>query len=684
MKTRDFTDNLNIDPRFIGLEALLIPYLANTSSQRGSMFASNITQALIVNGCEPPMTMTSYEYVVGKYEFNNTKRNQDIEILAVVPKFKVNVGSHQIQSNPSLTVVYVGIDDNKVSYFNLDTYTKLSDHFGYMNTWSPNVHNIKLHSYIPKEMEFVTSPAHKDNMYCLGVNANVVNLTLPEVTEDAFVISRSFAEKLTHPAVDSTTISISVDQVPINKFGAEDDYKFCPDIGECVGDDGILMALRQIDDDAFIANMTEEALSNIEYLHDDIYTAPPGAIITDIQVYTSKAVRKLKNNNNVYSQALKYQEQHYTYYRTILDAYKTIKSLGYSIDEKFNTLVTRCMGMVPSKSNKIDLMNKRDPVDFINIEITWMYDRKVASGAKLTGRYGDKGVGAIWEDEDMPVDEYGFRADMIKSPESIPNRMNIGQIYEQALNRSSEVLRRRAMAGELGSNQEAYDYILGYVGMINPNQVELMVEAKNKLGVDQALQAIIDSYLFLIVPPTLNTITEELVLEIYEKYNIPTSKVKFNRVLSDGTKQTIVTDSDEIVIGSEYIYLLGKIPRYQMSSIEMGYVSQFQIPHKISDKNTKNQYPFGQTPIRLGEDETSLLTMTLGSEVVSRFMGLNANSPKAVMKLQEDLLTSKSPSKLKQVDMTTEEIIKNNNVINLFNHQLGACGIVAGTRKIGE
>jgi len=63
--------------------------------------------------------------------------------------------------------------------------------------------------------------------------------------------------------------------------------------------------------------------------------------------------------------------------------------LGYKISDKFNTLVTRCLGMYPSKGNKIKLMNKREMVEFIDIEITWSYERKVGRGFKLTGRFGD-------------------------------------------------------------------------------------------------------------------------------------------------------------------------------------------------------------------------------------------------------------------------------------------------------
>ena len=63
-----------VRPEYLGLEATLCPFLQFISTQRGSMFAANIAQALVVNGAEFPRIFTGWEKQFGEYEFNTTKR----------------------------------------------------------------------------------------------------------------------------------------------------------------------------------------------------------------------------------------------------------------------------------------------------------------------------------------------------------------------------------------------------------------------------------------------------------------------------------------------------------------------------------------------------------------------------------------------------------------------------------
>lgn len=672
----DYTSNLNVNLKCLGLEVLLIPYLQFISSQRSTMFCSNISQAIPTEGNEPPHTMTGLEHRFGKYEFDNTVRDQDIEILDIIPKFKVNLGVQRINTNPSLTVVYVGQNDRKVGCFNIDTHTVLSDHFGYINKWTDNIHHLKLNSFIPKDMKFITSPIHKGDMYCPGINANVANMTIPEVAEDAFVVSKSFADKLTHIGMDTLELSLSQNHVPLNLFGSEDEYKFIPDVGEVVGDDGILMATRKINDDSFITDMTDEALTSCQFLHDRVYPAPPGSVITDIQVYTNPKIRSCKGANNNYSQILKYQEQHYEYYRSIIKAYENAKKKGYiHITDKFNSLVTKAIGILPSKDNKIVLMDKREPVSFAHIKITYMFERRIHKGAKLTGRDGQKGtISDIWDDELMPIDDNGIRADLIIAPESGFNRMIMSQSYESFFNRGSNIIRQRIINNEIGDIDQTYNYILDYVGMINPNMVDTIENYAKSHSREEVIETIKETWLYLIIPPFLNTIKPELALQISEKFNIKETPVTYGIKLSDGSIEYKRT-KENVCIGSKYILLLSKIPQYQMSSTEVGYVSQFKIPHKVSDKQVKVQSPIGETPIRFGEDESAALIVAVDKMAIGRFMGTQANSSKIVSELSMRLIADKYPTKLDHIDVSTEDIIKNNNVIGLANHLFGCIGI---------
>ena len=123
--------NLNADPRLIGNEALLCPFVQFNSSQRMNMFSNNVTQALLIDGCDFPAVSSAYEYEFLKYNFNTTRLDQDANILAVIPKYKTNVGSQPITSTPSYTVIYHGADDDMIHCLEVSKFVKGTDGFGY-------------------------------------------------------------------------------------------------------------------------------------------------------------------------------------------------------------------------------------------------------------------------------------------------------------------------------------------------------------------------------------------------------------------------------------------------------------------------------------------------------------------------------------------------------------------------
>lgn len=72
--------------------------------------------------------------------------------------------------------------------------------------------------------------------------------------------------------------------------------------------------------------------------------------------------------------------------------------------------------------------------------------RKITVGDKLAGRHGNKGIiGYIAPEEDMPFLEDGTPVDIIINALSLPNRMNLGQIFEASLGLAAEKLNYQAV-----------------------------------------------------------------------------------------------------------------------------------------------------------------------------------------------------------------------------------------------
>ncbi len=677
----------NVRPELVGTEALLMPFIQNVSSQRANMFASNIAQALVLHGCEAPRIGSGYEQMIGDYSFDTSSRKHEGQLIDVIPKFEPGVGRHRINESPSKMMFMETAKG--VDYFEIDSYACPHDGFGYKLNTNPSLMfmNSDSGTYIDKETKFTESPNHKDGLNCMGVNANVAYMTLPEATMDAIVIGRSLANKCASTSIYTAKIIIEKEQLPLNLYGTQDEPQIFPDIGQQVNDDGVLIALRD-KSTANFADLIEPLLATVQHSSDIITRAPVGATVIDVQVYSHpNEHKKIKDNPGIMAQPVKYQEQHYnTYDRIVKLYYKCVKE-GMKITPHFNDLVTRSMALNKKrKADKvINLVDKRKAVKYYVVEITYEHTRKVGNGFKFAGRSGDKGVlSTIWEDENMPVDQHGIRADMIISPESVANRLNPSQNYEQFYNRMGKLISDRYRRGELGDTTQAFNYISGFLCDVREEYGRQILEYCNtKERKEEFLDDVQDDGLYYIFPPFCKDANIDRVAMIAKKYKYEESCVTYTyKTPSEGMKT--VTTKQPICIGSKYCYLLCKIPQMQASALEATYINQFGIPTKTKSKEIKSQHLYGVTPLRIGEDEVNIMLMSMEPEVVVRALGLRANCVQATNMIMEELLTAKKPSCISKINMSTKAITKNNVIAKLLTHFLGVCGIDVSENSIGR
>jgi hypothetical protein len=674
------THNLTVDPRLIGMEATLVPFAANVSSQRMNMFSSNIVQAMIINGREQPRISTGFESQFIDYTFNPTRRNQDIRVLAVIPKYQTNVGPYPIRDCHSYTVVYIGEDDHLVNYFNLETYTKGADGFGYTNIVR-NKHLLRSDIYVTKDTTFATSPAVDGNKYMLGTNANVAYMSLPEVAEDAFIISQSLADRLESTAIQQTKIEIGPNAIPLNIHGSEDDYKIMPDIGETVREDGILCAVRTISDHSIITDTRPSALTTIQ-MHDDVRYAKPGAIILDIEVYINDS-KKIKTPPYVFTQLKTYWNNILTYYQTLHNVYLKCSKEHMDLSPDFKSLVSKTMEMLTGYGQKVQnipkmgknplFVIKREPIEFIYAVVTYQYPLKVTKGFKLTGRDGAKGVIAeIWANEDMPVDDFGNRADMVIAPETTVNRMNPSQLWEHWINYVSNFVNKQAQT--LPTREQAYDHIRTFIAMINPQYANIVDEAirTTRDGLELYLEDVYKRFIMLVCPPFLETIQPQLAIDLKDKFNVPLSQVEFNLRDTNGNLIRRVRTRKPVVIGSKYVYLLCKVPHARSSGISN--INQLKLPVRPHAK-AKSLTPISMVPHRTGEDEIRQILMATNPDCAARFLSLYSNSHTGVEAVADAILTADNPSNIQRINMTTEQLNESNRAIGAMQHMLSGIGL---------
>ncbi len=698
------SSDLAIRPEFVGVSTLLSPFFQHCASQRLMMFASHITQSLVLDGSEPPRIGTGYEPIVGKYEFSTCRVDQDSLVLLRIPKFNpLTYRSAGVTEIPSYKIIYIGEDDRQVHCMDVATYTSLYDGFGYYNKMLGFENGmLSQGAFIPKGTKLTTSPSHDGDIYKYGVNANVAFMAEWGVTEDAFIVSESLAKKCSNTAIRKIKLNIPLDVVPLNLYGDNESYQCFPCIGDYVREDGALIALRRVNKSTFVSDMTPEALRNIEHLHDEVHRAPPGAKVIDVDVYiNTEALKKLEDRDSIiYKQFVDLDECHKYQHRAILDAYRQyVVKEGYECSPEFNTAVFRAATLSGDKEfvkKRTRLCDSREPIELITCEITYAYKRQVTRGSKLTGREGGKGVvSAIWKDEDMPVDDNGIRADIIITPASILNRMNPSQLYEQFWNRTAVQVIRNAKQTWLGgyvlgeSDKEQpwsnhplfdqnwkaiYDYILEFFHDFRPAYAKFVQESITSVTDKmEFVEECLNKGLYLISafrkPRPL-----EHIIEVAQKYGVEATPVTYTVRNPDTGEGKTVRTRKPVLIGSKYIILLGKIPSDQLNSVSMGYVNQFELPIKPKSKHIKSQAAFGLTPMKFGEDETCILNMSLGNALVARFYGVHSTSPDVVKLLGKHLITEIQPTATPGLPIKTQDILYSSQTGSMLKHMLGIIG----------
>ena len=318
---------------------------------------------------------------------------------------------------------------------------------------------------------------------------------------------------------------------------------------------------------------------------------------------------------------------------------------------------------------------QKEPIDFMVLDITYAWERKMSVGFKTTGREGAKAVNScIMKNEDMFTDDFGHQADLVISFESAYNRMNTGQLFEQYIGRACLMVTDRVRNGEYGTDpQHIFDVLIDFANDIRPLYAELL---KTVFDIPEKKEAFVEAVkregMRVIISSFSIKDMEKVVLTLYRKWKIVKTCVNFATYVNGERK--VLRSKSPIMIGPKYIYLLGKLPHYQLISAEFGHVSQFEMPIKLSN-DLKKQSPYSRTPLRLGEDEYSILSMCITPLNAARLMGLYTSSIKAVELLIVNLLTAEKPSALEDIPMSTTDIINSSKTVTMLTHMFGVSGV---------
>lgn len=614
MKITDLKDNDIKTNSFLG-ELLFVPNANKCNSNRMVMLCSHIAQAPVLankDGGEFPLVNTRFENQISKYSSGYKISDDEYYVLK---KFNRN------KYNYSLLVM-----DSKNNHHILgrnECYW-LTEKYGYKN--NNYIDEYSEGDTIPKDTVLHTNTSYDQDMnLCYGRNLRAVFFAYKDLThEDAIVICESAAKKMTYNSVSKCVVNVNTNDILLNLYGDDENYKPFPNIGEEINDQ-TLLARRRIVYDRLLVDLRN--LKEIQQGDDVFYLK--GKVI-DIKVYCNEDVDKLRDLP-YYNQIVNYIDGDIEYHTEIINNLK--ETVEGNTDSCSNDLI-----MFYNESKKrMDADNyftyQANKFDNIIIEFTIMEEKPVKKGIKMTGRYGNKGViSLILPDEEMPIIQEGplkgLRAEIILNPLGIIGRMNPGQDFEQEINFMGLFVREAMKRQTLEENKEE---LLEFYRYVAPHQVPFTEKFFNEAEEDELkefFKEIIDKGIPVHQGPYFDNIDiyklKDAYIHYIDKFDLKPFKFKgvYNR----------------LVMGEMYFMRLKHEPSNKSSIRSTNFNDLKDLPAKDKQfKEFKSLYP--RTPIKWGEMEVSNSLICKNVHAVKELMSSYATNPIDREILERELLT---------------------------------------------
>jgi len=628
-----------IKPEFVSTSCLN-NWVANTSSSRVCMDNNHVSQIVSLVNPDPVLIKSGIEYELGKY-INDVRTDYDYVVKAIIPKYP----NHRQNQPPEISVL-CEFEKNGITYLDIiqiTSYKSSHNFFGYQQHLTEEFNNIGYNNIIPKDTILArTNSLAEDGSYKYGINANVALMSHPSVSEDGFVISESFRERSKFTSVIKRVINLTKGNIPVNLYGNRELFKFLPDIGDKVREDGLLCAIRERNDWFSIADSNTSSLSEIDFIFDTPIYVTPGSVVVDINIVKGN-YNKNEFTDRMTEQLDNYASELIVYYSTIIKRFEEIinekklifKDLsGFKITPRLHRYITDIQIKVnATTSNKIKLCYRKLPIDQYRIEVVTMAVVKLDLGFKLSGTFGDKGViTKILPDKDMPIDELGNRADIITDNMATISRMNIGrayQVYLSAYSRDNKHRLQNYFFNKYGTDfkykviKEDLDYFKKYMtdmyGLINSDLVKFI----NSLNEEELLNHLVECLtkdIYLYYPPD----NEKNIVDIIEDIEKTPYKPHYGKVSYTDELGNRITTKDNIRIGKLYTMVLEKVAM-DYAAVNSAKVNNFGFPVKATNID-KYKYPHSITPTKtLGETEVRIITSYSDSAVIADLFDLNLN-----------------------------------------------------------
>lgn len=240
-------ENLEIKQELLSVSALNGNVMHN-SSPRMCMMGSHWTQAAVPKYGDEDILQNGVSNIFARNTFGPLVKD-NATIVGTV--YRYNALSDRYCNQKIEQLIFYITDDGTFDYVEIPSYFK-GGNSGYGFSYVIDQEKIKEdleRLRIDEGTRYAKSPTVRENDgYALGLNANMILCTHPDGTEDAVVVSESFAKRAMHERFEEKIIEFGSKLIPLNIYGDDNEYKPFPEIGDKIREDGLLAALRPIAD----------------------------------------------------------------------------------------------------------------------------------------------------------------------------------------------------------------------------------------------------------------------------------------------------------------------------------------------------------------------------------------------------------------------------------------------------
>lgn len=654
--------------------SLLQPFCNTNSGSRKLMHSTHLEQRLALMHPEVPIIQTGYENEFGKYSSSYHVAENDYVVLSKIQKFNDRPNHHYF-------LIVQNINNGELDIIERIGYEPITETYGYLNNNStldrlepvtnPDIYEEK--NIIHQGQVYQTSMAFDDyNNRQDGVNLLTAYISTAKNTEDSVIISESAAKKLASPLIKPVTIIINENDILLNIYGDEYNYKSFPDIGEEVIDNLLTVVRREKKEESLFTHSYNRLTDFL--MSDDKFIV--GGKIIDVDVYCNNPDTI---NQSVYNvQIKKYNDNKMRYMNELVLAVKQIQELNDN-ELKMSYKLQKFLYEANNVLAGVQYINDRTFTGTI-LKITVLEENEIKIGDKVSDRYGGKGVVSfILPDNQMPIIAHTQTpVDILFNSCTCVGRLNPGQMFETSItfigNRIIDYILLNVLTPD-----ESMDLVREYMQLTGCNMDEFLEEMLDPNSSEEYkaeyLNSIMnDSGIYLSLEPISDSMTIDKLANIYDEFTWAKPYEMIMPIKDSNGNIRYTPSRRPMVIGSKYIYRLKQYGEDKFSATSSS-ATNIRNLNTRSKANKQYKSPHTRTPIRFGDMESGNLNH-MGNEIVACIMMMYSSSPHARRSVQN--LYTGNPF---DINIKLDNKAKNRNV-EVINARLKTCGYRLVFKKV--